>query len=181
MLVWMAFPPNLFRGQRAMMHIPESSAGEAFHPLLVILPSREESLLYICPIYRSSVAIFVIITWMIELKLREENCVHVGFLQKAKQISCSPLLSLDFTIIDLSRELWTKELVKGFFPDTSVLELFIGRRLFYCCQQVMSCFKKRKKNKCKIVLTMPLYKIQINVKKKEEKCKELQINVKYKI
>lgn len=108
------FPPNLFRGQRAMMHIPESSAGEAFHPLFVILPSREESLLYICLIYGSSVAIFVIITWMIELKLREENCVHVRLLQKAKQSSCSPLLFLDFTIIDQSRELWTNELVKGF-------------------------------------------------------------------
>ena len=37
------FPPNLFRGQRAMMHIPESSRGEAFHPLFVTAPSCQQS------------------------------------------------------------------------------------------------------------------------------------------
>lgn len=75
-LAWIVFPPNLFRGQRAMMHIPASSGGGAFHPLFVIVRSCKRSLLPICHIHGSSVAIFFIITWKIEVKLclRTLNC-----------------------------------------------------------------------------------------------------------
>lgn len=41
------FPPNLFRGQRAMMHIPGSSSGEAFQPLFVIVHSCRQPAFYL--------------------------------------------------------------------------------------------------------------------------------------
>lgn len=66
---WVVFLPNLFRGQRAMMHIPESSSGETFHPLFVIVHSCKQSLLPICHIHGSSDAIFFINTRKIEVKL----------------------------------------------------------------------------------------------------------------
>lgn len=81
-------PPNLFRGQRAMMHIPESSRGEAFHPLFVIVRSCKQSLLPICHIHGSSVTIFFIITRKIQVKLQKEKHVYVHLLQKVKQCSC---------------------------------------------------------------------------------------------
>lgn len=83
-----SFTPNLFRGQRAMMHIPESSSGEAFHPLFVIVHSCKQSLLRICHIHGSSVAIFFIITRILEVKLQKEKIVYIHLLQKVKQCSC---------------------------------------------------------------------------------------------
>ena len=62
---------NLLRGQRAMMHIPESSGGETFHPLFVIVHSCEESLLPICHIHGSSATIFFLITGKLEVKALE--------------------------------------------------------------------------------------------------------------
>lgn len=64
-----------------MMHIPESSSGEAFHPPFVIVHSCKQSLLPICHIHGSSVTIFFIITRKIEVKLQKEKIACVRLLQ----------------------------------------------------------------------------------------------------
>lgn len=77
-----SFTPNLFRGQRAMMHIPASGGGEAFHPLFVIVHSCKASLLHICHIHGSSVTTFLIITGITDVKLQKgRRCAYVNLLQ----------------------------------------------------------------------------------------------------
>lgn len=71
-----------------MMHIPESSSGEAFHPLFVIVHSCKQGLLHICHIHGSAAAIFFIIVRIIEVKHQKGKIVYVHLLQKVKQCSC---------------------------------------------------------------------------------------------